>query len=58
MRDWPTREAIIALHELHARHERQLGRPESAERAMARARATAASGWLRHGELAEGCLDG
>jgi len=33
----PTREDAIALHELHARHERELGRVDTAERAESRA---------------------
>jgi hypothetical protein len=58
LHDWPTRETIIAFHELHAYHERQVGRHENAERAMARARAVAASGWPRYVEVADLRLDG
>jgi hypothetical protein len=33
-----SREDIVSLHELHARHERELGHEENAARADARAR--------------------
>jgi hypothetical protein len=37
----PTWQDVIQLHELHARHEHEAGRPASAARALDRARAAA-----------------